>query len=113
MSKKLLRSGMIVSVMTFLSRILGLVRDSLLAAVLGAGPAADVYLFAAKIPNFLRRLFAEGAFAQAFVPVLSEYQTNKEEDARKMCAMSVTLVLFFLLCECAREKKIFPADFRS
>ncbi len=80
MSKKLLRSGMIVSVMTFLSRILGLVRDSLLAAVLGAGPAADVYLFAAKIPNFLRRLFAEGAFAQAFVPVLSEYQTNKEED---------------------------------
>lgn len=80
MSKKLLRSGMIVSVMTFLSRILGLVRDSLLAAALGAGPAADVYYFVAKIPNFLRRLFAEGAFAQAFVPVLSEYQTNKEED---------------------------------
>jgi len=80
LSKKLLRSGIIVSAMTFISRILGLVRDSLLAAVLGAGPSADVYLVAAKIPNFLRRLFAEGAFAQAFVPVLSEYQTNKEED---------------------------------
>jgi len=66
--------------MTFLSRILGLVRDSMLAAILGAGPAADVYLFVAKIPNFLRRLFAEGAFAQAFVPVLSEYQTNKNEE---------------------------------
>lgn len=80
MSKKLLRSGAIVSVMTLISRVLGLVRDAFIAAILGAGPAADVYLFVAKIPNFLRRLFAEGAFAQAFVPVLSEYQTQKDKD---------------------------------
>ena len=80
MSKKLLRSGLIVSVMTFVSRILGLARDVLLANVLGASAVADVYYLVAKIPNFLRRLFAEGAFAQAFVPVLSEYQTKKDED---------------------------------
>lgn len=80
LSKKLLRSGLIVSVMTFVSRILGLVRDVMLANVLGASAVADVYYLVAKIPNFLRRLFAEGAFAQAFVPVLSEYQTKKDED---------------------------------
>ncbi len=80
LSKKLLRSGLIVSVMTFVSRILGLVRDVMLANVLGASAVADVYYLVAKIPNFLRRLFAEGAFAQAFVPVLSEYQTQKSED---------------------------------
>lgn len=80
MSKKLLRSGMIVSAMTLISRVLGLIRDAFIAAILGAGPAADVYLLAAKIPNFMRRLFAEGAFAQAFVPVLSEYRNNKDHD---------------------------------
>lgn len=80
MSNKLLRSGAIVSAMTLVSRVLGLVRDAFIAAILGAGPAADVYLFVAKIPNFMRRLFAEGAFAQAFVPVLSEYQTQKDKD---------------------------------
>lgn len=81
MSKKLLRSGIIVSAMTFLSRILGLIRDIVIANLLGAGVAADVFLFANKIPNFLRRLFAEGAFSQAFVPVLAEYQ--KEGDLNK------------------------------
>lgn len=60
--------------MTFMSRILGLLRDIVVANVMGAGLAADVFLFANKIPNFLRRLFAEGAFAQAFVPVLTEVQ---------------------------------------
>jgi len=80
LSNKLLRSGAIVSAMTLISRVLGLIRDAFIAAILGAGPAADVYLFVAKIPNFMRRLFAEGAFAQAFVPVLSEYQTQKDQD---------------------------------
>ncbi|NRA69623.1 MAG: murein biosynthesis integral membrane protein MurJ [Gammaproteobacteria bacterium] len=82
MSKKLLTSGLIVSVMTLVSRVLGLVRDVILAGLLGASAHADVYLLAVKIPNFMRRLFAEGAFAQAFVPVLSEYQ-NKD-DPNKM-----------------------------
>ena len=60
--------------MTLLSRVLGLVRDVVIAHLIGAGAAADVFLFANRIPNFLRRLFAEGAFSQAFVPVLAEYQ---------------------------------------
>ena len=60
MSSKLLRSGAIVSLMTLVSRVLGLVRDVVLAALLGTSASADVYYFAAKIPNFMRRLFAEG-----------------------------------------------------
>ncbi|EIF2703215.1 murein biosynthesis integral membrane protein MurJ [Vibrio alginolyticus] len=72
MSKRLLKSGMIVSAMTFISRVLGLVRDVVVANLMGAGASADVFFFANKIPNFLRRLFAEGAFSQAFVPVLTE-----------------------------------------
>ena len=65
---------MIVSTMTLLSRVLGLLRDVVIANLIGAGATADVFLFANRIPNFLRRLFAEGAFSQAFVPVLAEYQ---------------------------------------
>ena len=81
MSKKLIKSGLIVSAMTLISRVLGLVRDVVIANVMGAGVMADVFLFANKIPNFFRRLFAEGAFAQAFVPVLSEYHTRDEKIA--------------------------------
>ncbi|MCF2856344.1 murein biosynthesis integral membrane protein MurJ [Pseudoalteromonas sp. SMS1] len=71
---------MIVSAMTMLSRILGLVRDAVVANLLGAGLAADVFLFANRIPNFFRRLFAEGAFAQAFIPVLSEIKEKHGDD---------------------------------
>lgn len=81
MSKKLLKSGMIVSGMTLISRVLGLVRDIVVANLLGSGLAADVFLFANRIPNFLRRLFAEGAFSKAFVPVLAEY--NADNDLNK------------------------------
>ncbi|AUI66937.1 MULTISPECIES: murein biosynthesis integral membrane protein MurJ [Glaesserella] len=80
MSKKLLRSGMIVSSMTLISRILGLIRDVVVANLLGAGIAADIFLFANRIPNFLRRLFAEGAFSKAFVPVLAEYNADNDPD---------------------------------
>ena len=83
LSKKLIKSGMIVSVMTLVSRVLGLVRDVVIANVMGAGAMADVFLLANKIPNFLRRLFAEGAFAQAFVPVLSEFQVKDEQEAKE------------------------------
>ncbi|WP_439107225.1 murein biosynthesis integral membrane protein MurJ [Congregibacter sp.] len=68
----LLRSSAVVGTMTMLSRVLGLARDVILAAVIGASANADAFFIAFKIPNFLRRLFAEGAFAQAFVPVLAE-----------------------------------------
>ncbi len=80
MAKGLFRSGMIVSAMTMISRILGLVRDAVVANLLGASAAADVFLFANRIPNFLRRLFAEGAFAQAFVPVLSDIKEQQGDD---------------------------------
>lgn len=80
MSKKLLKSGLVVSGMTLISRILGLVRDVVVANLLGAGVAADVFLFANRIPNFLRRLFAEGAFSKAFVPVLAEYNVDNDPD---------------------------------
>src|SRR5690554_3481484 len=72
----LLRSGMVVSIMTMLSRVLGMVRDVVVAAYFGSQSEADAFFIAFKIPNFLRRLFAEGAFAQAFVPVLSEYRAR-------------------------------------
>jgi len=92
-SKKLLKSGMIVSAMTLISRVLGLVRDIVIANLMGAGAGADLFFFANKIPNFLRRLFAEGAFAQAFVPVLTEYEKTKSPDEVKklIAAVSGTL----------------------
>lgn len=80
MSKRLVKSGLVVSSMTLLSRILGLVRDVVIANLLGASASADIFLFANRIPNFLRRLFAEGAFSQAFIPVLAEYQKQGEPD---------------------------------
>ena len=73
----LMRSGLVVSAMTMLSRVMGLVRDVVVATFLGAGNGSDAFFVAFKIPNFLRRLFAEGAFNQAFVPVLSEYSTQR------------------------------------
>ncbi len=76
-----------MSAMTLISRVLGLVRDVVIANLMGAGTSADVFFFANKIPNFLRRLFAEGAFAQAFVPVLTEYQEKQtSEEVRELLA---------------------------
>jgi putative peptidoglycan lipid II flippase len=69
-----------VSGMTFISRVLGFVRDSIVARVFGAGIATDAFFVAFRLPNLLRRLFAEGAFSQAFVPILAEYK-NKRGDA--------------------------------
>ncbi|MGB0380752.1 MAG: murein biosynthesis integral membrane protein MurJ [Luminiphilus sp.] len=68
----LLHSSVVVGAATMTSRVLGLVRDVVLAALIGASSNADAFFVAFKIPNFLRRLFAEGAFAQAFIPVLAE-----------------------------------------
>lgn len=63
--------------MTFLSRIMGFLRDMVFAVLFGAGAGMDAFFVAFKIPNFMRRLFAEGAFSQAFVPVMSEYQSQR------------------------------------
>ena len=98
-SLSLLRSGVLVSVCTFLSRILGLVRDASLAYVLGASGSADAFYVAFKIPNFFRRLFAEGAFAQAFVPVLSDYRVNESKEELRALVSAVTGSLaLVLLC---------------
>ena len=80
----LLASTAVVATMTMLSRVLGLVRDVVIARMLGASAGADAFFVALKIPNFLRRLFAEGAFNQAFVPVLSEYRSNGSMAATKL-----------------------------
>lgn len=72
--RNLARQGGVVASMTFLSRITGLVRDVFLSYLLGASQFADMFFVAFRIPNFFRRLFAEGAFSQAFVPVLMRYR---------------------------------------
>jgi putative peptidoglycan lipid II flippase len=77
MSRKLLKSTATVSSLTMVSRILGFIRDMVFARVFGAGVGTDAFFVAFKIPNFLRRLFAEGAFSLAFVPVLSEYKEQR------------------------------------
>ncbi|MDE2366078.1 MAG: murein biosynthesis integral membrane protein MurJ [Betaproteobacteria bacterium] len=73
----LLKTLATVSSMTLVSRILGFVRDMLVARVFGAGVATDAFFVAFRIPNLLRRLFAEGAFSQAFVPILAEYKNRR------------------------------------
>ncbi len=72
----LIKSTLSVGSMTLLSRVLGLLRDIVIARLFSASDAADAFFVAFKIPNFLRRLFAEGAFSLAFVPVLSEYRSR-------------------------------------
>lgn len=83
MGTNLAKSSITFSVMTFLSRILGFVRDVVAAAVFGAGPGYDAFVLSFRIPNLMRRLFAEGAFSQAFVPVLSEAQTKQSPEEVK------------------------------
>ena len=73
----LLRSMLSFSAMTFISRLLGLVREQVIAAIFGANWATDAFLVAFRIPNFMRRLFAEGSFSTAFVPVLTEVKEKR------------------------------------
>jgi putative peptidoglycan lipid II flippase len=93
MSHNLLKNTAIVGGMTLISRVLGLLRDVVLARWFGADAAMDAFFVAFKIPNFMRRLFAEGAFSQAFVPVISEYreQRPKEEVAALVNRVAGTL----------------------
>lgn len=97
LSKSLLKSSAIVSVMTLVSRILGFVRDMVIAISFGATGLTDAFFVAFRIPNLLRRMFAEGAFAQAFVPVFTEYRSNRSteelEDLADHVAGSLLLIL--------------------
>jgi len=99
----LLRSSVVTSASTLLSRLLGVVRETVFAALFGDGAAADAFFVAFRIPNFLRRLFAEGAFSQAFVPVLAEYRSRgTHEEIRDFVrhiagALGAVLVLITLV----------------
>jgi len=88
--KGLLRSTAIFSAMTFLSRVSGLVRDQVYAITFGANAAMDVFFIAFRIPNFMRRLSAEGSFSMAFVPVLAEYKERHGPQAVKELIDRVT-----------------------
>ncbi len=99
MSKSLLKSTTVVVTMTTISRVFGFLRDMITAQVFGAGAAFDAFSVAFKIPNFMRRLFAEGSFSQAFVPVLAEHQKQKshEEVQKFINAMAGSLGMVLLL----------------
>ena len=83
--------------LTMVSRILGFVRDTIIARAFGAGVATDAFFVAFKLPNLLRRIFAEGAFAQAFVPILAEYKQTKSEEATREFVRHVAGMLSFVL----------------
>jgi putative peptidoglycan lipid II flippase len=93
----LLKALAAVSSMTLLSRILGFVRDTVVARAFGAGLATDAFFVAFKIPNLLRRLFAEGAFSQAFVPIFAEYKNRRGEADARILVDNVSGVLALAL----------------
>jgi putative peptidoglycan lipid II flippase len=96
MSNSLVKSTALVGVMTLISRVMGLLRDMVFAR-LGVGAGMDAFFVAFKVPNFMRRLFAEGAFSQAFVPVLTEYKTHREHTEVKLLVDRVAGTLGGLL----------------
>lgn len=93
----LLRALATVSGMTLLSRILGFVRDFVIARTFGAGLATDAFFVAFKLPNLLRRMFAEGSFSQAFVPILGEYKNKRGELETLLLIDHVTSILALIL----------------
>lgn len=97
MSSKLLKSTAIVSAMTLISRVSGLVRDVVMASVLGSSGVADAFFVAFRIPNFLRRIFAEGAFSQAFVPVFTELTERNTHEARQFVSSAAGLLALMTL----------------
>lgn len=92
-SGQLLAASGAVAGATFCSRILGLIRDVVIATQFGSSPATDAFFIAFKIPNFFRRMFAEGSFIQAFVPVLNEYRKQRSFDELQQLIASVSGVL--------------------
>ena len=92
-----MRATVLVGQMTLISRILGLARDSVIAGVFGASQASDAFFVAFKIPNLFRRLFAEGAFSQAFVPVLGGYKAERPQAEVRALIDAVTGALAGIL----------------
>src|SRR5688572_7688361 len=99
MSKTLIKSTSVVVVMTMISRVCGFTRDMVMGYFFGAAAQFDAFSVAFRIPNFMRRLFAEGSFSQAFVPVLTYYQKKQthEEAQRFINAICGTLGLTLLI----------------
>lgn len=98
----LLRSASLISIMTLASRVTGLVREQMVAGLFGANAMTDAFLVAFRIPNLLRRLFAEGAFSQAFVPVLARTRAIEGDEATHGLIDAVaTLLLWALIATCA------------
>ena len=98
----LLKAASTVSLLTLLSRVTGLVREQLIAGLFGAGAATDAFNVAFRIPNLFRRLFAEGAFSQAFVPLLAATLAREGGDATRELVHAVATVLaWVLLLVCA------------
>jgi len=93
----LLKSLATISSLTLVSRILAFVRDVLIARVFGAGMATDAFFVAFKLPNLLRRLFAEGAFSQAFVPIFGEYRNRRGHEETQLLVDHVTTMLAIIL----------------
>jgi putative peptidoglycan lipid II flippase len=93
----LLKALAAVSSLTLVSRILAFVRDVLIARIFGAGMVNDAYIIATRLPNLLRRLFAEGAFSQAFVPIFGEYNKRRGHDETKLLVDHVTTMLALVL----------------
>src|SRR5690606_30034021 len=90
-----------VSGMTMVSRVTGLIREILFARAFGASAYTDAFNIAFRIPNLLRRLFAEGAFSQAFVPILAEYKSQQgEESAKSMVDHVATVLMWTMLATC-------------
>src|ERR1041384_6371030 len=103
----LLKNFATVGTGTAVSRVLGFVRDMFIAAALGTGPVAEAYFVAQRIPNMFRRLFAEGAFASAFVPLFTKlHETEGNESARRfaeeaMGGLAAALLIFTVIAELA------------
>jgi putative peptidoglycan lipid II flippase len=93
----LLKAASTVSLLTLVSRVTGLVREQMMAATFGASALTDAFNVAFRIPNLLRRLFAEGAFSQAFVPILAATRTREGDEATHRLVDAVATVLFWAL----------------
>lgn len=93
----LLRTLATVSSLTLLSRILGFIRDFVIARAFGAGMLTDAFFVAFRLPNLLRRLFAEGAFSQAFVPLLAEYRNQRGTNETHQLVNRVATALFLIV----------------
>jgi putative peptidoglycan lipid II flippase len=94
---RLFKSTMVISAMTSISRVFGLIRDVVIARYFGATLGVDAFIVAFRIPNFLRRLFAEGGFSQAFVPVLSEYREQRGHEEVRALVEQTTATLGLVL----------------